>query len=147
MRTSSSSVSCLLAALLLAVGCARHPQGPAGGGDTPGTPSSLQDSNAAGGEQAAAAGRAVWLVRNSGVRCVAAPCPTYLARKADAPEDADALQVHELDLSALGLSEERQAELLEETTRRELRVEAWVSVTPDAGPAGAATVLHVTQLL
>ena len=87
-------------------------------------------------------------MRNSGVRCITTPCPFYTAHKEGAPEGTDDLRVHELDLSALGLSEEKQAELVDQTNRVPgLEVEASVTVQPDAGPAGAATVLRISRVL
>jgi hypothetical protein len=92
-------------------------------------------------------GTRVYFVRNSGVRCITTPCPFFLASRPERP-DEDALMVHELDLSALAVSEE-QRQGLEHATELEqgLKVEAHVDTVPDAGPGGDATVLRVTRVL
>jgi hypothetical protein len=90
---------------------------------------------------------AAYAVRDAGVRCIAAPCPSYSAVREGAPAGTEPLPVHELDLAPLGLGEEQQAALLERMTRESVRMEATVSVRPKAGPAGDATVLRVLRQL
>jgi hypothetical protein len=87
----------------------------------------------------------VYEVQLSGVRCIAAPCPTHLARPVNNP--GDSVQVHELDLAGLNLPEERQQALLRRMEQGSVRVEARVDVRPKAGPAGDATVLKVTKVV
>jgi hypothetical protein len=90
---------------------------------------------------------AVYLVKNSGIRCIAPPCPTYNAYRADKPE-AEPIPVHELDLSALsGGSDERANELELQTFKEGLRVEATLETRQNAGPAGAATVLRASRMI
>jgi hypothetical protein len=92
-------------------------------------------------------GPAVFFVRNSGVRCITTPCPTFLASRPDRPNE-DPMPVHELDLSRLGVSDEKRASLEEATFHGPgLKVQASVDVVPNAGPAGAATVLRVSQVV
>ncbi|MFP2913594.1 DUF6748 domain-containing protein, partial [Pyxidicoccus sp. 3LFB2] len=43
---------------------------------------------------------AVYLVKNSGVRCITTPCPYFIATRADKP-GSEPLQIHELDLAAV----------------------------------------------
>jgi hypothetical protein len=90
---------------------------------------------------------AVYMVRDSGIRCIAPPCPSYTAARVDKP-GADPLLIHELDLSAVsGGSDERAQSLTLQTTQDPgLKVEATLDTRPNAGPAGAATVLRVTKL-
>jgi hypothetical protein len=140
----SSAVAGVTAALLLLTACARSAgQASPAPGDTPGTPS----ERAAREEGAGAIGTQTFIVRGSGVRCAKAPCPFYLASRPGALEGTEPVQVHELDLSALGLSEEEQAALLTEATRGQVTVEGTLVTRPEAGPGGAATVLRVTRVL
>jgi hypothetical protein len=83
-----------------------------------------------------------FLLRDSGVRCVTFPCPSYSVQ---APGQQEAREVHELDLGALGSDEER--ERVQEGVAHGIRVEGTLSVRAKAGPAGSATVLRVTRLL
>ena len=93
------------------------------------------------------AGPAVFFVKASGIRCIAAPCPTFTASRPDKPGE-DELMVHELDLSALNVGEEKREELRLATERPPgLKVEATVDIRPKAGPAGDATVLRVTRVI
>ena len=90
---------------------------------------------------------AVFFVKNSGVRCITTPCPTFLASRPDRPNE-DPMPIHELDLSALGVSDEKRASLEMATFEGPgLKVQATVAVRPNAGPAGAATVLRVSQVV
>ena len=92
-------------------------------------------------------GPAVFFVRDSGVRCMAAPCPSFIATRADKP-DPEGLQVTDVDLSALNVSEEKRVALLEAVHMHPgIKVEATVDTVPNAGPAGAATVLRVTRVV
>ncbi len=92
-------------------------------------------------------GPAVFFIKDSGVRCMAAPCPFFIATRPDRP-GVDGLQVHEVDLSALNLSDEKRNGIMEATHADPgLKVEATVDTVPNAGPAGAATVLRVTRLV
>ena len=90
----------------------------------------------------------VYIVKDSGVRCIVAPCPVYLAHRADQPEEAG-LKVTDLDLSALALGDEQRATLLKSThkTGPGLKVEATVRTVPHAGPGGTATILRVSRVL
>jgi hypothetical protein len=119
------------------------PAQPAQPPSEPGSGGTQQAPETAG---APAAGGTVYEVQLSGVRCIAAPCPTHLARPVNQP-DADAVQVHELDLSALNMPEERQQALLQRMNEGSVKVVARVGFRQKAGPAGDATVLKVTQLV
>ncbi|WP_257460383.1 DUF6748 domain-containing protein [Archangium lipolyticum] len=89
----------------------------------------------------------VYIVKDSGVRCMAAPCPSFIATRPDRPNE-DGLQVTDVDLAPLGLAEERRANILEAThSPTGLKVEATVVTVPKAGPAGDATVLRVTRVV
>ncbi len=140
-------------ALGLLVGCSRNtPESrPAESGGTPSTQTEAPTANPPGetpsGGTAAERGPAVFFVRDSGVRCMAAPCPTFIATRPDRPGE-EGLQVTDIDLSALNLGEEKRAGLLEATHMGPgLKVEATVDTVPNAGPAGAATVLRVSKVV
>ena len=91
---------------------------------------------------------AVYVVKDSGMRCIAAPCPSLVARPVD-PPGAEGLRITGLDLSALGLSDEQEEHLQNQAHSGGpgLRVEATVTTRPHAGPAGAATELRVRRVL
>jgi hypothetical protein len=158
----------LLAALALgfASGCSKPPSSSAPPPSEPGTaaapetrPSEAPPTNEPGtaaptgnappnGEAEAKPGEsAVYIVRNSGIRCIAPPCPTYTAARVDKP-GTDALMIHELDLTAVaGGSDERMQSLTQQTELGEgLKVEATLDTQANAGPAGAATILRVKKL-
>jgi len=107
----------------------------------PGTPAPAPEAELKPGESA------VYIVRNSGVRCITTPCPTYTATRVDKP-GSDALMIHEVDLTAVtGGSDERMQSLMQQTELGEgLKVEATLETKQNAGPAGAATVLKVGKL-
>lgn len=89
----------------------------------------------------------VYFVRDSGIRCIAPPCPSYLASRPDRP-DEDALKVTDVDLSALGLTDENRNNLMAATHGPVgLKVEATVQTVPHAGPGGAATILRVSKVV
>lgn len=89
-----------------------------------------------------------YTVRNSGIRCIAPPCPTHLAVPVSNP-DADAIQIHEIDFQDIQPSEEQRVELMRKAdeTPEGLKVEAVLVKQPEAGPAGDATVLRVKKVL
>jgi hypothetical protein len=89
-----------------------------------------------------------YTVRNSGVRCFAAPCPTHKA-KPSSPPDAEEILIHEIDFQDLNPSEEQRTELQRKADENPdgLKVEAVLVVKPKAGPAGDATVLRVKKVL
>ncbi|PTL84812.1 DUF6748 domain-containing protein [Vitiosangium sp. GDMCC 1.1324] len=156
----------LTAALTLGllVGCSNRSSPeprPAESGGTPTTPmetppankplpSSAANTEAPSGGTAAPSadrGPAVFYVRDSGVRCMAAPCPSYIATRVDRPGE-DGLKVTDVDLSALNLSDEKRNSIIEGTHMGSgIKVEATVETVPNAGPAGAATVLRVQKVV
>lgn len=112
---------------------------------TPGTAAAPAES---GGTAAPAPrGPAVYFVRDSGVRCMAAPCPSFIATRADQP-DAEGMKITDVDMAALGLSDEKRNAIMEGTHFQPgIKVEATVETVPNAGPAGAATVLRVSKVV
>lgn len=88
----------------------------------------------------------VYFVQISGVRCIAAPCPTHTATPVNNPE-GDSIQIHEVDFSALNLPEERVEALNRQMEQGRVKLEATLSTKPNAGPAGAATVLHAKKVV
>jgi hypothetical protein len=147
-------------ALGLLSGCSRNAQPAEPGEGAPGgaTPSArletptpsevpVHDTEPGPPQAPEQAGPTVFFVKASGVRCIAAPCPTFTAARPDKPGE-DEMLVHELDLSALNVGEEKREELRQATERAPgLKVEAIVDVQRDAGPAGDATVLRVMRVL
>jgi hypothetical protein len=89
-----------------------------------------------------------YTVKNSGIRCIAPPCPSHLAVPVNNPT-ADAIQIHEIDFQDLNPSEEQREELMRraDETPEGLKVEAVLVKQPNAGPAGDATVLRVKKVL
>lgn len=150
----------LLAATLalgLLAGCSRNappPESkPSESGGTPTqtdkpateTPTPPAGSNAA--ETAATQQSATYYVRDSGIRCIAPPCPAFIATRVDKP-DEDGLQVTELDLNALGLSQEKVDSLMEAThTAPGIKVEAILGIGASVGPAGHAKILRISRVL
>lgn len=149
-----------LVALSLLAGCSRGTPPPSASSE-PGTPSAAEPAATPAGEAAAnepgttatqppanlPQGPTLLLVRTSGVRCITEPCPYYLATRADRP-DEEPLQVHELDLGAVAATDQAREELERATFEGQgLKVEAVVEVRPNAGPAGAATVVRVRKVV
>lgn len=89
---------------------------------------------------------AVYVVRDSGVRCMAAPCPSLVAEPVG--RAGESLRITDLDLSSLGLSQEQQERIMTQVHGGSgVRVEATVNTAPSAGPAGDGTVLRVNRVL
>lgn len=155
-------------ALGAAAGCAKPPSSQNGASNEPGTtaqapaPQAVQQPPSepgsgepaqgtppAQGDTAAAPEQsqpAQYFVQLSGVRCIAAPCPTHLATPVNNP-DGDSIHIHELDFSALNLPEARVESLNRQLETGRVKMEATLSTRPNAGPAGAATVLHAKKVL
>ncbi|MCY0999389.1 hypothetical protein OWM54_19830 [Myxococcus sp. MISCRS1] len=113
--------------------------------DRSGTPVAPPPSNANGGE-AKPGESAVYIVTDSGIRCIAPPCPSYNAVLADKP-GMDAIPVHELDLTAVtGGNEQQMESLMQQTTSGGLRIRATLETRAKAGPAGDATVLRASKV-
>jgi hypothetical protein len=89
-----------------------------------------------------------YTVKNSGIRCIAPPCPTHMAVPVSNP-DADAIHIHEIDFQDLNASEDQRMEFMRraDETPEGLKVEAVLVKQPNAGPAGDATVLRVKKVL
>ncbi|AGC41598.1 putative lipoprotein [Myxococcus stipitatus DSM 14675] len=158
----------LLAALALgfAAGCSKPSSTPPTPSNEPGTPSagdSKQPSTppAPSGDQSGTpvppspqgntnevkmGESTVYIVKDSGIRCIAPPCPSYNAFLADKP-DMDAIPIHELDLSAVSGGSEQQLEsLMQRTVAGGLKIQGVLETRPKAGPAGDATVLRATKV-
>lgn len=134
----------------LVAGCAK--QSPSPEAPMPDTSQPTQTDSPSGGTPttgAAGQGEAVvYTVRNSGIRCIAPPCPTHLAVPVSNP-NADAIQIHEIDFEALGLTQEKMEEHMRKADESPegLKVEAVLDKHEKAGPAGDATVLRVKKVL
>lgn len=99
------------------------------------------------GTPSPASASAVYFVRDSGIRCIAPPCPAFIATRADKADD-EGMKITDLDLSALNLTQEQRDRLLEAShTAPGIKVEASIANVPNAGPAGAATHLHITRVI
>ncbi|WP_426756329.1 DUF6748 domain-containing protein [Myxococcus sp. Y35] len=144
----------LLAALALglAFGCSKPPGATAASAanaapqnsenGTPAmTPPPTNDSQPKQGESA------VYIVKDSGVRCIAPPCPSYNAFPVDKP-DAEPIPVHELELSAVtdGSDEKTESLIRKTLDGTGLKVQGTLETRPNAGPAGAATVLRASKV-
>ncbi|WP_434346644.1 DUF6748 domain-containing protein [Myxococcus virescens] len=150
-----NSRSLVLAALVLGFvsGCSKPPAAtssppasenglPSSENGTPTmTPPPRHDSQPKPGESA------VYIVKDSGVRCFAPPCPTYNAFPVDKP-DAEPIPVHELELSAVTKGSDEQTEALIRKTLdgTGLKIQGTLETRPNAGPAGAATVLRASKV-
>ncbi len=118
-------------------------------GQTPELPSAESGGTpATAGEGMVAEGKATYYVKDSGVRCMAAPCPSFIARRADKP-DEEGIPITDLDLATLGVTDAQRDRMLESTHdgSRGLKVEATIIQVPNAGPAGTATRLSVNRVL
>ncbi|WP_407737392.1 DUF6748 domain-containing protein [Hyalangium sp.] len=89
-----------------------------------------------------------YVVKNSGIRCIAAPCPTHIARPVNDP-NAEGIQIHQIDFQDINPSDDKRAELMNQAdgTPEGLKVEAVLEKKLKAGPAGDATVLRVKKVL
>jgi hypothetical protein len=143
----------LLSALCLGLvaGCAK--QSPAPENTMPPTDSKTptQPETPSGGTTNGAGAQGqpeAYIIRNSGIRCIAPPCPTHLAVPVANPGQ-DAIQIHEIDFSAMNPSEEKREEYMAkaDTDPNGLKVEAVLDKQTNAGPAGDATVLRVRKIL
>jgi hypothetical protein len=105
-----------------------------------------QQPSSGGTPNTGAAQTVTYIVKNSGIRCIAPPCPAYIAKPANDP-NAEGIQIHEIDLQDLNLSEEKRTELINraDTSPDGLKVEAVLEKKLKAGPAGDATVLRVKK--
>ncbi len=113
----------------------------------PATPTEEAPSGGTAAAPSAERGPAVYILRDSGVRCMTTPCPYFIATRPDRPNE-EGLKVHEVDTAALGLSDEKRNMVMEATHGNAgLKVEATVDIIPKAGPAGDATVLRVIRVV
>lgn len=89
-----------------------------------------------------------YVVKNSGIRCIAPPCPTHIAKPVNDP-NAEGIQIHEIDFEESGLAEDKREEAMRraDESAEGLKVEAVLDKRLKAGPAGDATVLKVKKLL
>jgi hypothetical protein len=140
---------CMLC-LGLVAGCAKQSPTPEDGVPDSSKPTQ-SDSPSGGTPSAEAAGQGqpvAYVVRNSGIRCIAPPCPTHLAVPVSNP-NAEPIQIHEIDFGALGLTQDKMEEAMRKADESPdgLKVEALIEKQANAGPAGDATVLRVKKVL
>ncbi|ATB36388.1 lipoprotein [Cystobacter fuscus] len=115
--------------------------------ETPTPPADTPSAGSNAAETAATQQSATYYVRDSGIRCIAPPCPAFIATRVDKP-DEDGLQITDLDLNALGLSQEKRDSLMEAThTAPGIKVEAILGIGASAGPAGPAKILRISRVL
>ncbi|WP_224369091.1 DUF6748 domain-containing protein [Hyalangium versicolor] len=89
-----------------------------------------------------------YVVKNSGIRCIAPPCPTHIATPVN-DANAEGIKIHEIDFQDIAPSEEKREALMNQadTSPDGLKVEAVLEKKLKAGPAGDATVLRVKKVL
>jgi hypothetical protein len=128
----------------LVVGCSKPVTQDTMPNDT--TPTQPENPSTGTGQQQGAT--VAYVVKNSGIRCIAPPCPTYIAKPANDP-NAEGIQIHELDFQDLNPTEDKRAELtnVADTSPDGLKVEAVLEKKLKAGPAGDATVLRVKKVV
>jgi hypothetical protein len=87
-----------------------------------------------------------YLVKDSGIRCFAPPCPSFLAVP-PGKSDADGIQIHEVDFSEVNATQDQKDSYMAGAgSPGGLKVEATISVRQKAGPAGDASVLRVRRV-
>lgn len=133
---------CLLC-LGLAAGCSK-PITPDPMTDNSNPPGQTQNPATGTGQAKAVA----YIVKNSGIRCFAPPCPTHVATPVNDPS-AEPIQIHEIDFQDLNPSEDQREQHMRKAdeTPEGLKVEAVLEKQANAGPAGDATVLRVKKVL
>jgi hypothetical protein len=88
-----------------------------------------------------------YFVRDSGIRCIAPPCPAFIATRADRPNE-EGIQITDIDLNSLNLTQEKRDSLLEAShTAPGIKVEAILGVSASAGPSGPAKILRITRIV
>jgi hypothetical protein len=126
-------------------GCAKQSPSP----EAPMTDTSKapQSDTPSGGTTAGQGEPVTYMVRNSGIRCIAPPCPTHLAVPVSNP-NAEGIQIHEIDFGALNLQQDKLEEFMRKADESPegLKVDAVLDKNPNAGPAGEATVLRVKKV-
>ncbi|WP_224247672.1 DUF6748 domain-containing protein [Hyalangium gracile] len=133
----------------LMVGCSK-PVTPDAMPNEPKTPT--QPENPSGGTPSTGTGQqaqpAAYVVKNSGIRCIAPPCPTHIATPVGVA-NAEGIQIHEIDFQDINPSQEKREELMNvaDTSPDGLKVEAVLEKKLKAGPAGDATVLRVKKVV
>ena len=106
----------------------------------------LEGGPGQGGAERLLTGDLTWEVQDTGVRCVAAPCPTYRANRIEAGKTHPDEVVHEVDFSRAELSDPQLARVQTRLTKG-LRVEGRIRWIPNRGPAGGARILEVRRVL
>lgn len=86
----------------------------------------------------------LFLLRDSGKRCITSPCPSWAAVNVESREERE---ITGIDLSGLSLD----AKAAESARQRVLAGQAWVhgevKTVPKQGPAGDGTVLFVSGIV
>lgn len=107
----------------------------------PPAPESKDMSAGAGGEKAT--GKDRWLVRDSGKRCVVAPCPSWVAKNVATGVETEITGV---DLSGMKLEESEIVSTRERVLAGKVEATGSIERVEKAGPAGDGTVLFVVEL-
>jgi hypothetical protein len=87
-----------------------------------------------------------YVLKSSGIFCVTHPCPSLEAVPLGFGKRT--LPVTDVDLTDVTKSQDERNQLEARIfSEKGLKVEGWVEIVPDAGPAGDAKVFHVIQVL
>ncbi len=134
-----------LLCLGLVAGCSK-PMTPDPMPSEPKTPTQPETPSGGAGQQQAQT--VTYVVKNSGIRCIAPPCPTHIAKPVN-DANAEGIKIHEIDFQDLNPSEEKRTELMRvaDESPDGLKVEAVLETKLKAGPAGDATVLRVKKVV
>lgn len=85
----------------------------------------------------------LYLLRDTGKRCFAAPCPSWAAVDVETRAEREITGV---DLSALALEPKKQEQVRQRVLAGLVWVRGEIKIVPKQGPAGDGTVLAVTAL-
>ena len=86
----------------------------------------------------------LYLLRDTGKRCVTHPCPSWAAVDVETRVETEITGV---DLSALGLDAKKAEDVRSRVLTGQVWVRGEIKKVPNAGPAGHGTVLAITALV
>lgn len=86
----------------------------------------------------------LYLLRDTGKRCITHPCPSWAAVDVETRVERE---ITGIDLSALGLDAKKGEEARARVLTGQVWVRGEIKTVPKAGPAGDGTVLAVSELV